>query len=900
MASVTFILDNGNVTIGTVNWQPSPGDRPEVPASLMDGSAVGYLSFFRIRRTTINSTVNLHFTPDQIITGSGSAGDQELSDEMEMDGTITVVSADGQETLVLTGISDSTEPYSWIPSNTAEMRAFANYLAGLTDRSVSFTLNDNQATEPAQPDAPGLTVASRSSITVGFTDPDDGGSAITSRNLRYRETGETAWIPLTGQTFPYAITGLDFATEYDVQVQAVNAEGNSDWSDTATATTSANQAPTVSITTLSQVINGSSTLALAATASDSESDSLTYLWSANIGSFTDGDTLNATYNAPASIVGNQTANLSLLVTDEYGAETTRMLSLTIAAAVVPSFSNDTGTARSWIQNEVINSFIVPEASGSPTPTYSVVGSLPNGINFDPNTRVISGTPSSVGSSTITIRATNSAGMDDWTVDYSTAAALPDAAVIVSTSITSMPIALIDTYGLNEVIEFTVVYDTEVDVTGIPRFPMNFGQSPSGGPEYADYVGGNGTTEIIFEWVVAATDEDTNGIFFYGDSDSQNRGEIDLNGGSIRNAGTTIDADLTTVSRGTKSGHKVDGSLLPNDEIALSGTAIVLTPIASGSLNVDQVESISLSGVAQVLAPTTSGFLDVSRHVLISGDAQISAPTVLGRLGVSRGISLSGIAQVLAPTTSGSLGVARKISLSGMAQVSIPTASGEVNANIASVIPSKEIAFRNEYFGNLKQRVFYNIPEFYNDSEILNDLYDAIIPELQMLAEYLVTPDVRREDIDSEVQYEIDRYLSNEMGWGFERLVQQFFIIGVNQLLEDLVKLYNIRFQDDYVALRNQLLLQSSLQRTNNIFELKREFDFIGNNIINDIEVNYDMYSIQIILNDITDQQLLAIIQRQFEFIFPAHMDISFSSVNRMTLNDTPRRSLDDLIKRYIV
>ena len=40
----------------------------------------------------------------------------------------------------------------------------------------------------------------------------------------------------------------------------------------------------------------------------------------------------------------------------------------------------------------ITDIIVPEATGDPTPTYSVVGTLPSGIEFNTSTRVISGTP----------------------------------------------------------------------------------------------------------------------------------------------------------------------------------------------------------------------------------------------------------------------------------------------------------------------------------------------------------------------------------------------------------------------------------------------------------------------------------------------------------------------------
>ena len=311
------------------------------------------------------------------------------------------------------------------------------------------------------------------------------------------------------------------------------------------------------------------------------------------------------------------------------------------------------------------------------------------------------------------------------------------------------------------------------------------------------------------------------------------------------------------------------------------------------------DEVSLSGAAQISAPTASGSLGVSRNISLSGTAQISVPTVVGRLNVSRGISLSGVAQVLSPTTSGNLGVSKSILISGSVQVSIPSVNGEVSANIAPVIPSKENPFRVRYSGGLKERTFSHIPIFYNDSETMNDLYDAIIPELEMLAEYLVTPDVRQNNIDEEIQFEIDNYLENKMGWGFERLIQQYFILGVNHFLEQTVQLYSTSLEDDYINLRNRLLLYSSINRNNNEFEIRREFEFIGRDVINDIQIDHANYSISILLNAINNDQLLAIAQRQFIEIFPAHWDIEFSSSQSMTLDDMPKRTLNDLIKRSV-
>ena len=91
------------------------------------------------------------------------------------------------------------------------------------------------------------------------------------------------------------------------------------------------------------------------------------------------------------------------------------------ATVAPSFADDTGDAQDWTQGTAITPITVPAATGAPTPTYAAVGTLPAGIAFNTTTRVISGTRTATGSGTITIRASNSQGSDDWTVAYTTAA-----------------------------------------------------------------------------------------------------------------------------------------------------------------------------------------------------------------------------------------------------------------------------------------------------------------------------------------------------------------------------------------------------------------------------------------------------------------------------------------------
>ena len=97
----------------------------------------------------------------------------------------------------------------------------------------------------------------------------------------------------------------------------------------------------------------------------------------------------------------------------------------VAAAVAPSWTDDTGDAISGTAGTAIANVTVPAVdAGTPAPTYAVVGSLPSGLSFNTGTRVLSGTPAAASSGTIRIRATNTAGTDDWTVDY--AFTLPDA------------------------------------------------------------------------------------------------------------------------------------------------------------------------------------------------------------------------------------------------------------------------------------------------------------------------------------------------------------------------------------------------------------------------------------------------------------------------------------------
>ena len=92
---------------------------------------------------------------------------------------------------------------------------------------------------PDSPNAPTVTAAD-ASLEVEWTAPADNGAAITGYAVRYCEGTATCddadWTDhsVSGTGLTTTITGLTNGTTYQVQVNATNAVGTSDWSDSAT------------------------------------------------------------------------------------------------------------------------------------------------------------------------------------------------------------------------------------------------------------------------------------------------------------------------------------------------------------------------------------------------------------------------------------------------------------------------------------------------------------------------------------------------------------------------------------------------------------------------------------------------------------------------------------------
>ena len=128
------------------------------------------------------------------------------------------------------------------------------------------------------------------------------------------------------------------------------------------------------------------------------------------------------------------------------------------------------------------------------------------------------------------------------------------------------------YAPEDTVEATLTFDNAVDVTGTPQITFEL---VDGGRflRAADYVRGTGTTELVFAYTVAATDEsDTDGIDIHGQG-------IALNGGSITLAGTTDAARLLFPTLFTLGGgHRVNWArpTLTVAATSADGARIILT------------------------------------------------------------------------------------------------------------------------------------------------------------------------------------------------------------------------------------------------------------------------------------------------------------------------------------
>ena len=158
--------------------------------------------------------------------------------------------------------------------------------------TVAVTISVANAVEiPLAPGMPAVaaTSGSTTSLDVRWTAPGNTGRpALSGYKLQYRQGSSGAWTdhPHTGVTTSATIASLPETTAYEVQVRAVNADGDGAWSASGSGTTgsASNNAPefsgnttTRSFTeTVGDAVATAGNVGAVVTATDAEGDTLTY------------------------------------------------------------------------------------------------------------------------------------------------------------------------------------------------------------------------------------------------------------------------------------------------------------------------------------------------------------------------------------------------------------------------------------------------------------------------------------------------------------------------------------------------------------------------------------------------------------------------------------------------
>jgi len=175
--------------------------------------------------------VSLDLEIGQTPTDTGN-NNRELSDAWETGGTLTLTNGTRSVTIQAPGSSDRNEPYTWSNQGTnaaltdAEATALIAFAeAAQTNQAGTLVLDDGQvATAPARGGTPTTTPGDGSGKWVAAA-PDDGGSAITGYQWRYKLTSAQAWTSSNESSNTLNLSGLTNGSVYEAQFKAVNSVG---------------------------------------------------------------------------------------------------------------------------------------------------------------------------------------------------------------------------------------------------------------------------------------------------------------------------------------------------------------------------------------------------------------------------------------------------------------------------------------------------------------------------------------------------------------------------------------------------------------------------------------------------------------------------------------------------
>ena len=362
---------------------------------------------------------------------------------------------------------------------------------------------------------------------------------------------------------------------------------------------------------------------------------------------TDGGTVS--FRGVAAL--NQTnLRVDLTAVDAHGASARAHVVFQVAPPTntgPPSFANTVGAQR-FAVNEPIADLVLPAASGGDiivrdgetlvSYTYAASG-LPAGLDFDPDTRTVSGTPRTTGSSTVTYTAEDADGAHTAGGNSADRASLTfgieikEPPTVASVEIVSEPTfdtdgdGVTDTYGKNETVRFRVTFSEAMNVTGTPQ--LSFKLHPNFPAKQANYESGHGTAMLTFAFNIQQHNNAPDGIEVLANA-------LALNGGTITTVAGGVVADLAHAGLPADPNHKVNA---PNHDAtaapalqatALTGTALKLTydkALDTSSVPDADDFTVKVAGTAVTLATTSPVAVSGTSVTLTLASTPVSVQSV---------------------------------------------------------------------------------------------------------------------------------------------------------------------------------------------------------------------------------------------------------------------------------
>ena len=141
MASVIIELRGYGSTSALIQWLDNKTFAGTFALS-GNNQTFDVLRFFR------TDSPNPPFTAAGTVTLSLTGISDRFTAAFEATGRIIIEASDGETLEVMIANADMTEPYQWMPVNFADVIAFANHVATLTDTDATLTLTDDPIGPP--------------------------------------------------------------------------------------------------------------------------------------------------------------------------------------------------------------------------------------------------------------------------------------------------------------------------------------------------------------------------------------------------------------------------------------------------------------------------------------------------------------------------------------------------------------------------------------------------------------------------------------------------------------------------------------------------------------------------------------------------------------------------------